>query len=321
MAISNRTVTDTLTAAHYNEIRNKIVQILGTGAGDYGYGQATTSSTVAGSSTQLVQAVHMAQLRTDIVKAYVHITSSAFNLTVPTAFTDIILATASGADYNETHNAYIEAVNYCETNRYLANPAQMTLVGSNTATLSFSDWNGTRTFNLSANFGSTTDDHRWFFNAGGEIRFYTEHTYNTSTYPVNSKPYDWQQFLANKVDGTGFGPADYWTAVGNGAGGVGRRVYSSGSPGYDGTAYTANYWQVRMTDAGSGNLNFNIDYVDADQGNTNPLYWNSSFDETVNGTTTLYCGYYYPTGSTTDPLLGNISTVQLPAPTFTAFTN
>lgn len=68
MAISNRSAGTTLTATDYNELRNKIIEILGpnSGGSTRGYGQATTSSTVAGGATTLVSATHMAQLRADI---------------------------------------------------------------------------------------------------------------------------------------------------------------------------------------------------------------------------------------------------------------
>ena len=72
MAIASRSTSGVLSATDYNELRNSIVRILGTGIGDYGYGQATSSSTVAGSSTQLVSEIEMQKLRTDILKCWAH---------------------------------------------------------------------------------------------------------------------------------------------------------------------------------------------------------------------------------------------------------
>jgi len=304
MPISNRSTAQTLTATHYNELRNKIVQILGTGSIDYGYGQATTSSTVAGGSTTLVSATHMAQLRADIVKAYVHITSTAFTLEVPDAATELIKATASGTDYESTHNAYIEAINFCETNRTLANVTQMTLNSNVASATAGTNWNGTVTTTHSINFANGNHQ-RWFFNAGGEIRFHAAHDTNTT-----SKSNDWQQFLTNKINGTVFRFADYWQHKL-----ASTNTFFQQNP--DGaTVYQDNYWNLTVSSPSATELQFTQNFVDADRGNVaNTYFWIAAYDEDVIGTTTSNISIYYPTGSTTDPLLGAISTVQLAAPT------
>ena len=304
MPISNRTTAQTLTAAHYNELRNKIVQILGTGSTDYGYGQATTSSTVAGGSTTLVSATHMAQLRADIVKAYVHITSTAFTLEVPDAATELIQATASGTDYNSTHNAFIEAINYCDTNRMTANPTQMTLLNNVGAATAGADWNGTVTTTHRLTF-SNGDHERWFFNAGGEVRFHAAHDNNST-----SKANDWQQFLTNKVNGITFSFTEYWQHKLASA-----TTFLQQNP--DGaTVYQDNYHNVTVNSVSAGVIEFTQNFVDADRGDiANTYFWIAAYDEDVIGTTTSNMSIYYPTGSTTDPLLGAITTVQLAAPT------
>lgn len=309
MAISTRTTSDTLTAAHYNELRNKIVQIYGVGAGDYGYGHTTISTTVAGSSTQQVNAQHMANLRTDIVKAYVHITSNSFDLTIPTASSSIIKATDSGAAYNETHNAYINAVNFCDTNRFQSNPSQMTLVASTVPKTVGSNWNGTVTVQHSISF-STAEHQRFFFNAGGQIRFYASHD-NSST----GKASDWQQFLANKVNGISYGAAEYWAAKTGGTATSLTRYAGDFS-----SVYSDNYWQITTSFPNATDVTLTQTYADADLGDYeggNNRYWIPAYDEDVVGTTSTDIGYYYPTGSTTDPILGSIVTVDIAAPTIT----
>lgn len=308
MAISTRTTSDTLTAAHYNELRNKIVQIYGVGAGDYGYGHTTISTTVAGSSTQQVNAQHMANLRTDIVKAYVHITSTSFDLTIPTASTSIIKASDSGAAYNETHNAYINAVNFCDTNRFNSNPSQMTLVTTTVPKTVGSNWNGSLTVQHTVQF-STAEHQRFFFNAGGQIRFYASHD-NSST----GKASDWQQFLANKVNGISYGAAEYWAAKG------GSMTSMTQYAGDFSSVYSDNYWQITTAFPNATDVTLTQTYADADLGDYeggNNRYWIASYDEDVVGTTTTDVGYYYPTGSTTDPILGSITTVDIAAPTVT----
>ena len=318
MAIASRSTSGVLSATDYNELRNSIVRILGTGIGDYGYGQATSSSTVAGSSTQLVSEIEMQKLRTDILKCWAHQepVSNPLALENPTASTDVIRAGSPGdADYQETHNAYIAAINQCETNRLVADPSQMTFNASASSTASATDWgNGSVRFRLILDFGSD-DARRWFFNAGGEVRLFISHTYDTSTYPTNSKPYDWNQFLNNKVTGTIYNHSHYWSMVGGSAHQI--QYNSSGSPdGYHGgTAYTLNNWRAIGSNHSNGVFHLDQLCEDADQGNTNPLYWQPAYDESVFGTTSTYAGIYYPTGSTVDPLLGHgTTTVVLPQP-------
>jgi len=310
MAISNRSAGTTLTATDYNELRNKIIEILGpnSGGSTRGYGQATTSSTVAGGATTLVSATHMAQLRADIVKAYVHITADSFDLTVPSGGTDLIKATASGTDYNETHNAYIEAINYCYDNAPTANPSQMTLSSNVAAATAGTNWNGTVTTTHRVTW-TDSNHQRWFFNAGGQVRFHAAHDNNST-----SKSNDWQQFLANKVNGISFGYTEYWQHIL-----ASTNTFLQQNP--DGvTVYQDNYHNLSVSRlVGSTNvMDFTMNFVDADRGNiANTYFWIAAYDEDVIGTTTSNISIYYPTGSTTDPLLGSISTVQLDPPTVT----
>ena len=248
----------------------------------------------------------MAQLRADIVKAYVHITATAFTLEVPTATTELIKATATGTDYESTHNAYIEAINFCDTNRMISNPTQMTLVSNVGAATAGADWNGTVTTTHRVSFTSS-DHQRWFFNAGGQIRFHAAHDNNTT-----SKSNDWQQFLSNKVNGTTFVFADYWQHKQ-----ASVATFNQQNP--DGaTVYQDNYHNVTVTSPNTTDLEFTQNFVDADRGNIdNTYFWIAAYDEDVIGTTTSNMSIYYPTGSTTDTLLGSITTVQLAAPTVT----
>jgi hypothetical protein len=317
MAIASRSTSNVLSSTHYNELRNLIVKLLGTGVGDYGYGQPTISSTVAGGSTQLVSEIEMQKLRSDILKCWGHqeAPSSILLLEHPTALTDVIRSGSPGdADYQETYNAYIAAINQCETNRHVAHPSQMTFNAAASGTASATDWgNGSVRFRLTLDFGSD-DARRWFFNAGGEIRSFISHTYDTSSYPTNSKSYDWNQFLSNKITGTIYNASHYWSMVGGSAHQI--QINSSGSPGYVGTAYTANNWKAIGSNDSNGIFYLDQLCEDADQGNTNPLYWQAAYDESVFGTTSTYAGIYYPTGTTTDPLLGgSLTTVLLSEPT------
>jgi hypothetical protein len=63
-------VNDIITQAEYNNIRNKVIGVLGTGSGNSGYGQPLNSSAVALGSRVTIN--EYANLRFDIINAWVH---------------------------------------------------------------------------------------------------------------------------------------------------------------------------------------------------------------------------------------------------------
>jgi hypothetical protein len=63
-------VNDIITQAEYNNIRNKVIGVLGTGSGNSGYGQPLNSSAVALGTRVTVN--EYANLRFDIINAWVH---------------------------------------------------------------------------------------------------------------------------------------------------------------------------------------------------------------------------------------------------------
>jgi hypothetical protein len=77
------TVNSKISTSDYNNIRNKISNVLGPGAADFGYGQFVRSSTVAASNK--VSLNEWGNLRYDIINAHKHIFG-----TVPTTYTATI---------------------------------------------------------------------------------------------------------------------------------------------------------------------------------------------------------------------------------------
>ena len=82
-------VGDKIAANDYNTIQGKIALVLGTGSGDYGYGQTVSSSPVSANSK--ISTLQWSNLRSDILRAYQHqvggdqssqLTDPAINLTV-----------------------------------------------------------------------------------------------------------------------------------------------------------------------------------------------------------------------------------------------
>jgi plastocyanin len=68
-------VNDIITQAEYNNIRNKVISVLGTGSGNSGYGQPLNSSAVAEGTRVTIN--EYANLRFDIINAWVHQVGSA----------------------------------------------------------------------------------------------------------------------------------------------------------------------------------------------------------------------------------------------------
>ena len=66
-----------ITASRYNTLQSSVEGIMGTGSGDSGYGQTLASSQV--SQGTVIEASHMANLYTDMIKARRHQTGATPN--------------------------------------------------------------------------------------------------------------------------------------------------------------------------------------------------------------------------------------------------
>ena len=169
---------DLITATRYNQIQATVSSVLGTGAGDSGYGQSLTSSQV--SSSQNITADHMNRLRADMLSTYVHQQGSASGFTLPTidAGSDLVSDAPSGVGKNEYASYPILA------NTLLANRNTFT---SQSRTNNFSLESNRITSSRNTPWGgdsqaqsvfhevrvqfANANVRRHFFNTGSEIRF------------------------------------------------------------------------------------------------------------------------------------------------------
>ena len=141
-------------------VSGQLNTVLGTGYGNAGYGQTSVSNvSVAGSVT----AAQWSTLVAGVNKVRSH----------QTAFSNLLLYT-TGTTINATNDV---ATNL--TNSYTSRLSYQTLGGVTTGsdyTLNISSPNTTSAVSASAErtatFGSGADATRYFFNAGGELRFY-----------------------------------------------------------------------------------------------------------------------------------------------------
>ena len=158
-------VGEIITAARYNAMQAKVGQTLGNGAGTYGYGQNLESYQVTQSNT--VTAIHMGNLKEDIINAYVHQTGSVPVLT--TVVTDEDITDAVYGEYEvASNNVYSGHLNVYESTQAsveakLVSPPRTTVWGGNSLPQSVY-----HEFKVTFN---NSDHRRHFFNAGGEVRF------------------------------------------------------------------------------------------------------------------------------------------------------
>ena len=251
-------------AVDYNTIRTKIIGIMGTGAGQSGYGQTLLSSSVAFGNT--VTKAQWDNLRFDIFNARLHQDGLA-----PT----IITATSGEpVRYGAGHpnNQYNTQADTAISNKFNIGTGQF-VIESATSSTRTTAWNSSLTATVTVTFG-TADQARHFFNSGSKIRCASSRTGGTAS-PQNSS---WSNIL------------DTASTVAFGGNTSGLNFYnltnsyqtffnlSSSAP------YTVNQYRIEVvcdlannTIGGATTLTFRVTYTDA--------YSNST--DNVNGTLTL----------------------------------
>ena len=162
-------VNDIITQAEYNNIRNKVVGILGTGSSNSGYGQRLNSTAVIEGNRVTIN--EWANLRFDIINAWVHQVG-----TTPTTVAIAVGNTVRFSAVDAPVTTYDALANTIVTNKFNLGTGQSAVsvpagspvsktwtgVGSDVWTSSISC-----TINLQ---WSNPDQARYFFNTGGQIR-------------------------------------------------------------------------------------------------------------------------------------------------------
>lgn len=152
---------ENIRASEYNAIRAKVIALLGTGTTTRGYGQPYQSSPV-NSVTDTVTKQQWDELRYDIVSLKLH-QDGLLPTVVTVNVGDVI---GYGAGYPNTN--YNTLADNADTNRFNIGTGQFIL--SSVANVSTtSSWISSATCELTVTF-STSEDARYFFNSGGQIR-------------------------------------------------------------------------------------------------------------------------------------------------------
>jgi hypothetical protein len=175
-----------IVATDYNAIQAKINLVLGTGTGNFGYGQTVTSGQV--SLENKIEASQWNALRNDLLKARQHQTglNETGNLALPTTS-----ATIKEAD----RAAYNNFADVITTNKLITPPASQGTLATLSTVVRTTPWNSTTSQTITCTF-SSANTARHFFNAGSNLKFsasFTDYTTDGSLL-VNES---WNILLAN----------------------------------------------------------------------------------------------------------------------------
>lgn len=177
----------------YDNIRNKVLAILGTGSGPSGYGQTVQSSYVDTGDT-ITKAAWDA-LRYDLINIGVHQTGIAPTIIQVTTSTPIVYGAGNpNTDYDTLATGFAATP-------YSIGTGQFTIANKGTQS-STGAWYTQATATLIATF-STSDQARYFFNSGGQIQMSITRTGGSST-PRNGA---WSNLL-NQAGAQGIGAAN-----------------------------------------------------------------------------------------------------------------
>lgn len=185
-------------AEDYNNIRTKVVNVLGPGSGTSGWGRPVASSAVStgiptGTATR-ISIQEYAALTTDINNAYRHIFGTLPTLPAPTEHALIRFNTTT-----EPINRFNTFADQIVANRFTAGPGRQQVVEKGTVTATWPSatygtfWNSQLNCLVSVEFTTATQA-RYFFNSGGEIRFFSQRTGGTSGRAQNNA---WSTLLSN----------------------------------------------------------------------------------------------------------------------------
>ena len=177
-----------ITASRYNTLQSSVEGIMGTGSGDSGYGQSLASSQV--SQGTVIEASHMANLYTDMIKARRHQTGATPNTLSSITVGDLIKENdVAGGKGIVQYEALAVSINTDKLNIYTADTSQSDQVPLVSSTRT-NTWNGTITHEFTVTFTSA-DARRHFFNAGGKLLFTGDITNGSG-----AKYNDWNTLLS-----------------------------------------------------------------------------------------------------------------------------
>jgi len=195
--IITSTNTSTQTATDFNVMQAKIARILGTGDGDYGYGQTVTSSPVVSGTT--IAAQHWIRLINDLHNIRMHqkgevvpaiLPEPGVNLVISNAMLNLIKSTIDNA---VADRLLVSDADLLTADQYTTNKIE----GWPIYTAAASVVSQRLTHTVDVEFGSA-ENLRWFFNSGSVIEF----TAALTGIPLEHKSYAWSKLLSENLTST-----------------------------------------------------------------------------------------------------------------------
>lgn len=264
------TVNKKIQIGDYNDIRTKVINVLGPGSGATGYGQRIQSTPVTESNSVTIN--EWTNLYYDIANCYNHITGAL----PPSAATAVVNATIRSNPTNSVYTQYDTFADYITTNRFAVAQSITTAKGSSSRTWPDATlgpiWNVGCVALVTVTFNSATSA-RYFFNSGSTIRFSSSRSGGTafpsSGYQQNQA---WTNLLSSvgtvsfggNTPGTGVDPNDCTNYY---------RLKNTFSPWYSLSAsspYTSNVFRIQarspaVADNSSGTasqIEFYVEWID-----------------------------------------------------------
>lgn len=175
-------------ASDFNALQSNVALVLGSGSGNYGYGQAVTSSQV--SANARISVAQWSNLRLDLLRCIQHQTNNDYTTTLTTPGTSVKLT-------SEIYDAYKSVSDAIGPGRLALPSGQATRAVLNSAQRSTA-WNGVISHVVQVNFIESTlypgtYESRYFFNAGGKIEITVSKTEGSG----GAKNMSWDALLSN----------------------------------------------------------------------------------------------------------------------------
>jgi hypothetical protein len=281
-------IYDLITAPNYNNIYSIINPVVGTGLGNTGYGQ-TVSATAPVVLGDAVTKTQWDNLRFDIVNAIVHQTGSLPTIKTVNEGDSIIYGAA------EPNYQYLTLATQAATNKFDIAAGQYAVESGTSKTYSL-EWSTAVSLTITTTFANANAA-RYFFNAGGKLRFTSSFTPSTSTQQNNA----WQTTLsgAGTVVFGGNTPATNFYTLTN----FDQEFFTVSSTG----TYSANNWKLYARCEVGNNVSggasqviitavYTDGYVDPDVSSGHPATDNPP-DGIVRGTLQFTSSHIRPVGA------------------------
>jgi len=275
---------DIVLAAQYNTLRNRTVNLLGNGVGDFGYGQPVATSEV--SRGTVITALQFENLRNDLQRIYRHQTDLDFTNSDPTNVLDTIVAGntigADESDGNVTkgYNDYLSILDTLEANRFSLVDNQAEDVPAITNDLRALQWSTSTIISEFTVSFATADARRHYFNSGGEVRISGDVTSLDVGTPSGARNQGWFDMITdpgeiqigyNYIQMSNSGATNVLFQQGVNFGNYQltstyREVFRKTAD--TGTVYETSYWKIEARVDSPTTLKFRISLIDSNAGGT-----------------------------------------------------